>query len=353
MEYMLKFITYKNFTFIFFLIFLKFLLVYLVLFFNFGNDIFLKNGDAETYHLYATGYLYDRVATNFWFWFLKELNTLGFYNREIVLYFILFINSILLPIIYTAIIKRSDFIKNHVYYFLSLFLVFFFPSILYHSFDIYRDVVMLFIFFLALYVTKINNHKFNFSFIYVLFFGLWLFWFRDYLGFAFLLSYLLSRYISVDGRGFYLKILIYVFSLFILNYIGVFDPLIEYRSWFVENDANTNLKIDFSNKPMFFVNFTNSAFIQLFGFYFINFSSILLFVLESIPFIVCLIYVIRNRSRFNVFLNFCFIFFIMYTSIWLISNDNFGTAIRLRWFSYFPIFICALIIFQMKRGDKE
>ncbi|WP_180046478.1 hypothetical protein [Acinetobacter sp. YH12117] len=348
-----KFFTYKNFTFIFSLIFLKFFLIYLVIYFNFGQGIFLKNGDAETYHLYATGYLYDRVATNFWFWFLKELNSLGIYNREIIIYCILFINTIILPIVYTKIVFEYNFIKNHLYYFLSIFLLFFFPSILYHSFDIFRDVVMLFVFFISLYLVKKNNCQLNINLIPVLFFGLWLFWFRDYLGFSFLLAYFASMYVKIYKSLFYTKLFVYLVLLFIFNYLGLFDPLIEYRNWFVENDANTNLKIDFSNKSMFFLNFLHSSFIQLFGFYFINVSSFILFFLESVPFIICLIYIIKNRSIANEFLNFCFIFFIFYTSIWLISNDNFGTAIRLRWFSYFPIYISALILYQIKNGSKK
>ena len=209
---------------------------------------------------------------------------------------------------------------------------------------------MLFVFLISLYLIKLNNNK-NISFksLLIVAFGFWLLWFREYLGFAFLLAYFSSFYIDLSKNGFYFKIFIYVIFLFFLNYFGAFDSLIKYRDWFIENDANTNLKIDFNNKLLFIPNFLKSMSIQLFGFYFKNITTLFLFITESIIFILSLIYVFKNRKYFNYFVNFCIIFFIFYTSIWLISNDNFGTATRLRWFSYFPIYISMLIIYQIKR----
>lgn len=332
------------------LLFIKFIIIYFVLGLSVGRDFFLSGGDAESYHLYATGYLYDREATNFWFWFLKYLNKIGLYNKEFVLYFILMINYAGLPLIFYKIINYSNFIKKSYLFYTLLGLIILFPSILFHSFDIYRDIVMLFVFLISLYLIKLNNNK-NISFksLLILAFGFWLLWFREYLGFAFLLAYFSSFYIDLSKNGFYFKIFIYVIFLFFLNYFGAFDSLIKYRDWFIENDANTNLKIDFNNKLLFIPNFLKSMSIQLFGFYFKNITTLFLFITESIIFILSLIYVFKNRKYFNYFVNFCIIFFIFYTSIWLISNDNFGTATRLRWFSYFPIYISMLIIYQIKR----
>ncbi len=40
--------------------------------------------------------------------------------------------------------------------------------------------------------------------------------------------------------------------------------------------------------------------------------------------------------------------FIIYTTIWVIGNDNLGTAVRLRFHSYMAIFICFFIVYQNK-----
>jgi hypothetical protein len=50
----------------------------------------------------------------------------------------------------------------------------------------------------------------------------------------------------------------------------------------------------------------------------------------------------------NKFAIFLLTFFTIYTTIWLLGNDNLGTAVRLRVPSYLVIFACMFIVYQTK-----
>ena len=45
---------------------------------------------------------------------------------------------------------------------------------------------------------------------------------------------------------------------------------------------------------------------------------------------------------------FLITFFVIYTTIWLLGNDNLGTAVRLRIPSYLVIFASMFIVYQTK-----
>jgi hypothetical protein len=50
-------------------------------------------------------------------------------------------------------------------------------------------------------------------------------------------------------------------------------------------------------------------------------------------------------SKFVIFL---LTFFVIYSTIWLLGNDNLGTAVRLRIPSYLVIFASMFIVYQTK-----
>ena len=50
-------------------------------------------------------------------------------------------------------------------------------------------------------------------------------------------------------------------------------------------------------------------------------------------------------GKFAIFL---ITFFVIYTTIWLLGNDNLGTAVRLRVPSYLVIFASMFIVYQTK-----
>ena len=92
-----------------------------------------------------------------------------------------------------------------------------------------------------------------------------------------------------------------------------------------------------------------SMIVQLFGLYFVSIQGVLAFFSESVFFVVCFFYVVRNVNRLTPLLTYLLVFFVIYSTVWLLGNDNLGTAVRLRVFSYLSIYLCAAIIFFRKK----
>ena len=59
-------------------------------------------------------------------------------------------------------------------------------------------------------------------------------------------------------------------------------------------------------------------------------------------------YVIKNIKLADSFVRFLIIFFVIYASVWLIGNDNLGTAVRLRLYNYLAIYISFFYILRLK-----
>jgi hypothetical protein len=80
----------------------------------------------------------------------------------------------------------------------------------------------------------------------------------------------------------------------------------------------------------------------------VNGSAVFVFLFESLPFIFALFYVFKNIRFATNFVKYLIVFFVIYTTIWVMGNDNLGTAVRLRVPGYLAIFACMLIIYQEK-----
>ena len=100
---------------------------------------------------------------------------------------------------------------------------------------------------------------------------------------------------------------------------------------------------------MFIPNFILSTLGQLFGLYITNPLAIILLLIATFPFFIMLKYVIKNIRMADSFVRFLLIFFVIYGSVWLIGNDNLGTAVRLRMYNYFAIYISFFYILNLKR----
>ena len=57
---------------------------------------------------------------------------------------------------------------------------------------------------------------------------------------------------------------------------------------------------------------------------------------------------LKNTKFMNRFVVFLLTFFVIYTTIWLLGNDNLGTATRLRIPSYLVVFASMFIVYQTK-----
>lgn len=334
-------------------------LVFLKVFFYFliKNDyisVELGGGsDAGYYHNYALGY--DDVAVNFWPVILRFLNDFGFYSRDGISYLFLFINLFIIPFL-VGKLSGLNFQNSQKYYLYSVLLCLIYPTLFFFTFDIYRDVFMVLTFLVGCLIVKncLSRSNFiSFSYFYILaiLIGFFLLALRPYLGYAFLMASVLWK-IKLTKKRIFLFAILYIFALFIANYIGVLDSLTEYRSGFEEAQAGSTLGLDFSNPVMFIPNFILSTLGQLFGLYITNPLALALLFIETVPFIFMFFYILKNIKYADSFIQFLIVFFVLYASVWLIGNDNLGTAIRLRLYNYLAIYICFFYILKLKSTYK-
>lgn len=306
--------------------------------------------DADYYHNYVVGYI--DVAVNIWPVILRFLNDFGFYSRDGISYLFLFTNLFIIPFL-VGKLSGLNFQKSQKYYLYSVLLCLIYPTLFFFTFDIYRDVFMVLTFLVGCLIVKncLSRSNFiSFSYFYILaiLIGFFLMALRPYLGYAFLLALVLWK-IKLTKKRIFLFAVLYFFALFIANYIGIFDSLTEYRSGFEEGEGGSTLGLDFSNPVMFIPNFILSTLGQLFGLYITNPLAIILLLIETFPFFIMLKYVIKNIKMADSFIRFLLIFFVIYGSVWLIGNDNLGTAVRLRMYNYFAIYISFFYILNLKR----
>lgn len=337
---------------IFILIFIK------ITFYSLIKNDYLSLGlgggaDSDYYHGYALGDI--DIAVNIWPVILRFLNDSGFYSRDGISYLFLFINLFIIPFL-VAKLSGLNFQKNQKYYLYSSLLCLIYPTLFFYTLDVYRDVFMVLSFLIGCWFVKksLNSSSFFvFSFFYILaiFVGLFLLNLRPYLGYAFLLALLLWK-IKLTKKRIFLFAILYSIALFIANYIGIFERLTEYRSGFEEGDGGSTLGLDFSNPVMFIPNFILSILGQLFGLYITNPIAMLLLIIETVPFFLILLYILKNVGLADKFIRFLIIFFVLYASVWLIGNDNLGTAVRLRMYNYLVVYICFFYILIVKEKIK-
>lgn len=330
------------------LIFLKIIYFYLVNF-DFFQIGFGAGSDANYYHAYAVGNV--DVAVNIWPEILRYFNEMGLYSRNYISYILFFLNLIIIPLL-SAKISGINFRENQKTYLYLILICTLYPTLFFYSLDVYRDVFMVFSFLVGCLIVKksLNNSNFfYFCFLYLLaiILGLFLLSLRPYLGYAFLLALFLWKIKFTKKRIIFLSV-VYFLTLFIANYIGLLSTLTEYRSGFEEGGGGSTLGLNFSNPIMFFPNFILSTLGQLFGLYITNPFAIILLLFETLPFVFMLVYVIKNIKLADNFIRFLIIFFVLYASVWLIGNDNLGTAIRLRMYNYLAIYICFFYILRLR-----
>lgn len=300
-----------------------------------------KGNDADYYHDYAIGYL--DVAVNIWPVILSWLHNHDLYSRDGLPYFLLGLNLFFIPFL---MLKLSSlrFVFEQKLYLILILLMLVYPTLYFYTFDIYRDVFMVFsflvgCFFIKKWIKIKNIILFLLMFSILIVFGLFLVSLRPYLGYAFLVALFLWN-VRLTKKRVSLFVFAYLIVLFTLNYLGVLSILTEYRSGFSESGGGSTLGLDFSNPVLFLPNFILSALGQLFGLYITNPLAVILFVVETIPFTYMLYYVFKNISYADKFVQFLLVFFVVYASVWLIGNDNLGTAVRLRMYNYLVIYIC-------------
>lgn len=332
------------------IIVIKFLLFFLIL--SQPMILFSGGSDADFYDSYARGV--DSLTSSIWPDLLRYLNEIGLYSRFSTSIFLMIIGVIVIPLLSgrLACVKAYPS-KNRIMLTLALILSMY-PTLYYYSIDIYRDVFMLFLYLLGVFLlryminAKSSLGKFL-SAIAIFTCSYWMYLFRGYLGFSFIFSFCV--FIFFDFRRILLipSLLLLLCLLNVVYFFGFFDSIMSYRELFDSVEGGSSLGIRFDSVAMFIPDFILSLIYQLFGLHFPNLMAIFVFLFESIPFVFALFYLVVNRKYADPLVNFMVVFTTVYSVIWLLGNDNLGTAMRLRMYTYTSIIICAFIVFQYKK----
>lgn len=305
--------------------------------------------DSDYYHDYATGD--EEFAVNLWPVILRWLDSVGLYSRDGVSVFLFLVASLVLPFLVANLsYRRGVAYRSTLYWGVALFISLY-PTLIFYSMDVYRDVFMLFVFVSGLYVFRGLSEKRSLLgkgrlLILAGGFGWVLYLFRPYLGFGFLMALLGGGFFSFGRSRLVVYFFLFFLGLYSLFIFGFLSPLLLYREGFGENVAGTTFGITFSDGFVFA--FIRSFFYQVFGFYFSGVASYFAFFVESAPFIMALSYVFFNRAYSDKFVDYLIVFFVVYSSVWVIGNDNLGTAVRLRLFSYIAIYVACVVLYQNK-----
>ncbi|RZK14632.1 MAG: hypothetical protein EOO43_16090 [Flavobacterium sp.] len=317
-----------------------------------GNNFFGGGNDADYYNNYALGY--ENFAVNIWPVILRYLNDMGLYSRDGVSLVLKFLGFIAIPFL----VAKLTYIRNSPYYARTFWgavvVMSAYPTLIYFATDIYRDVFMVFLWVIGLFVFKSLSQKPGFIkgfpiFIFGLLISYALFEFRLYLGLGYLIALVFSTFYSFRRYSFFLSMLALATILFGLFCIGLLEPIIDYRSGFFDDDNGSSLGITFSSAARFFPDLAMSTGFQMFGLFIVNVPAVVVFTLESLPFIMLFFYVIKNRAFSTKFVDYLIVFFFTYSVVWLLGNDNLGTSVRLRIYSYTSILIAFCIIYQNKK----
>ena len=317
------------------------------------GTVFGGGNDADYYHFFAINDY--QFAVNFWPVILRYLNEIGLYNRDIIATINFVLSLTLLPILYYKLVKiKTDEmtpVKAGSY-----FIIIFYPSIFYFTVDIYREILMFTILLLSLLLYKkifeVNFARRNIYFLIYIALAYFAYSLRVYLGFALGLTPFVYLFLSKTKKYFKVWLAIYFLVLILINFFGGIDEILDYRENFLISASRSGATLGISlidqNPIMFFFYYCLSIMGQLFGLYLVNLNAVLVFFLESLPFIFACVYISKNIKFMTKFAVFLLTFFVIYSTIWLLGNDNLGTAVRLRIPSYLSIFACMFIIYQTK-----
>ena len=321
-------------------------------YFKIGSiSLFGGGNDSDLYHRVAI-YELD-VFTSSWPYFLRFLYDYGLYKREVVSLILLLLSIFVIPYLFSLIVCLERWRRKLMA--LAILVILYYPTIFFYTFDLYRDIVIytfcLFSFYFSKKFFEVGS-KFKLFWL-VLFFcsSSIAFSLREYIGFSFVLAFFL--YYLFSSILVYQKTMLffYLLGLLIFNQIGFLDPILLYRGvdGFSEGGATLGIGLYGLDPFSFLYKYIFSFIFQMFGLYLVGFPALLAFFLESVPFIFCFVYVVVNVSYHTKFSKYLLCFFVVYSTVWVLGNDNLGTAVRLRVPSYFAIMACAFIIFQVKQ----
>jgi hypothetical protein len=318
---------------------------------NAGEHLLAYGWDASVYDNYAKNGA--GISLTLWMDFLAFLYSVGLYSRLGITLLIQFISIIILPLLFARFIYfHTESTKSGL---LGFILISLYASLYIYSGDIYRDVVMLLLFFIAIYFSYLTIYVKGFSLIiwmcFLLLSSYILFGFRPYLGFSFIVAYFLSNFKQSEN----VKPLIFIYLILVLvaTQFGLFAPLFEYRTAFDSDGGGSTMGISLESAsftsviPLFLLSYLG----QFLGLFITSPISLVFFLIESMPVIYFLKQINYKLVLSERFTRFLLYFVILYNTIWVLANDNLGTATRLRMFSY--IVICFLFFVSKRKNIQK
>jgi len=239
--------------------------------------------------------------------------------------------------------------------------------------SIYRDIWIYFFYTVSIYLMgKIIFQK-AYRFLFLLLPGMFLLGgFRTYALVAFIVATVLNLFMRNSKNLMkYTVGAIIIFTIYYTFFIDLRLPIVHmslrgalaFRQLGVEvlnGGSNMYINLNQSNIILFLLNYFYSFIGNLVGPFFWNINSgmqLLVFIFESIPMIAILYYLIKHRHELSKEEIFVLVYAIVWIAFIALSNDNIGTATRLRVNGWIPILLVFISLwsrnFENKRNVKQ
>lgn len=246
--------------------------------------------------------------------------------------------------------------------------------IMYSTFSIYRDIWIMFFYLLSVFLSGLIIFDYR-KYALIILFLIPILWIMGELRFYAAGSFMVTIIIYFSYKQFkklkrpVLAIGIF-FTIFILYYTFMMDyslpylkmslgEALEYRSSALTNFSGgsqmyINLKQPFFGT--FFVNYFHSYLSNFIGplpWQINGFSTLLLFIVESVPMIGLLRFLWIKKNSLSPIHNYLLLHAFVWFGLIGLSNDNVGTAARLRMIGWVLILIVFVTVYISDKGSKE
>jgi hypothetical protein len=315
--------------------------------FSFGGG-----SDADFYHGMAT-YAIQNEGVNIWPYLLRGLNDWGLYSRDLIKHSIFALSLFLVPLITLKLLKSPNQEDQNSTW-MAAIAVSAYPTLMYFSTDIFREVPMVVLFMLALLGVKYLQIKIAIlsfereSYVWAIMtiaIVVVLYGFRFYLSLAIVIAFVVATRFRFE-KPLWAPFFLLVFVLSCAYWFGVFNWMMgTYRQTYA--DAGSSFGVDFS-QGIFAANLIRSFLACIYGFIYQGNLSVAVFILEGLPAFIASAYIFINRQYSDKFVSFLVVFFVVYAVAWIVGVDSLGTAVRYRIFNYLALLFAACVIYQNK-----